>query len=173
VRLEFVCGFRALGHARADFRTLLEISRHLSTPVERTPDLVAAQMERIRLLEKANQRLAAEVARREGRELWAVTEPGADGIRRVTQRVPIDDVLRVRAQSFVAPGKAVFIAVSENPPAVLLAASADSGIHAGERVQAAVRAAGGRGGGNHALAQGSVPSSADLNRVLALLNPAN
>jgi alanyl-tRNA synthetase len=173
MRLEFVCGFRALGHARADFRTLLEISRHLSTPVERTPDLVAAQMERIRLLEKANQRLAAEVARREGRELWAVTEPGADGIRRVTQRVPIDDVLRVRAQSFVAPGKAVFIAVSENPPAVLLAASADSGIHAGERVQAAVRAAGGRGGGNQALAQGSVPSSADLNRVLALLNPAN
>jgi alanyl-tRNA synthetase len=173
MRLEFVCGFRALGHARADFRTLLEISRHLSTPAERTPDLVAAQMERIRLLEKANQRLATEVARREGRELWAATEPGADGIRRVTQPGPIDDVVRVRAQSFVAPGNAVFIAVSENPPAVLLAASADSGIHAGERVQAAVRAAGGRGGGNHALAQGSVPSSADLNRVLALLVLAN
>src|SRR6266851_8178505 len=69
VRLEFVCGFRALGHAREDFRTLLEISRHLSTPIERTPDLVAAQMERIRLLEKANQRLATDVAQREGREL--------------------------------------------------------------------------------------------------------
>ena len=173
VRLEFVCGFRALGQARADFRTLLEISRHLSTPVERTSAVVAAQMERIRLLEKANQRLATDVARREGRELWAATEPGADGIRRVTQRGPIDDVLRVRAQAFVAQGNAVFIAVSENPPAVLLAASADSGIHAGERVQAAVTAAGGRGGGNQALAQGSVPSSADLNRVLALLNPAN
>ena len=172
-RLEFVCGFRALGQARADFRTLLEISRHLSTPVEQTPPLVAAQMERIRLLEKANQRLATDVARREGRELWAATEPGVDGLRRVTQRGPIDDVLRVRAQAFVAQGRAVFIAVSENPPAVLLAASADSGIHAGERLQAAVKAAGGRGGGNQALAQGSVPSTAELNRVLALLNPAN
>jgi alanyl-tRNA synthetase len=110
---------------------------------------------------------------REGRELWAATESGADGIRRVTQRGPIDDVLRVRAQAFVAQGHAVFIVVSENPPAVLLAASADSGIHAGELVQAAVTAAGGRGGGNQALAQGSVPSNADLNRVLALLNPAN
>jgi len=171
VRLEFVCGFRALRHARADFRMLLEISRHLSAPAERTPELVAAQIERIRLLEKANQRLATEVARREGRELWAATEPGADGIRQIEHRGAIDDVLRARAQAFVAQGKAVFIAVSENPPAVLMAASPDSGIHAGERMQAAVRAAGGRGGGNQALAQGSVPSSADLNRVLALLNP--
>jgi alanyl-tRNA synthetase len=170
VRLEFVCGLRAPRQARADFRALLEISRHLSTPLERTPALVAAQMERMRLLEKANQRLAADVARREGRELWAATEPGADGIRRVTQPGPIDDVLRVRAQAFVAQGNAVFIAVSENPPAVLLAASADSGIHAGERVQAAVKAAGGRGGGNQTLAQGSVPATADLQNILRLLN---
>jgi alanyl-tRNA synthetase len=173
VRLEFACGFRALGQARADFRTLLEISRHLSTPVEQTSAVVAAQVERIRLLEKANQRLATDVARREGRELWAATEPGADGIRRVTQRGPIDDMVRARAQAFVAQGHAVFIAVSENLPAVLLAASTDSGIHAGERVQAAVTAAGGRGGGNQALAQGSLPSQADLNRILTLLNPAN
>ena len=173
VRLEFVCGFRALQQARADFHTLLEISRHLSTPVEQTPAVVAAQMERVRLLEKTSQRLAADLAQREGRELWAATEPGTDGIRRVTQRGSIDDVVRVRAQAFVAQGNAVFIAVSENPPAVLLAASADSGIHAGERLQAAVKAAGGRGGGNQALAQGSVPSSDELNRVVALLNSAN
>jgi alanyl-tRNA synthetase len=169
VRLEFACGLRALRQARADFRTLLEISRHLSTPVERTPAVVAAQMERMRLLEKANQRLAADLAWREGRELWSATEPGADGIRRATQPGSIDDAMRARAQAFTAQGKAVFIAVSENPPAVLLAASADSGIHAGERVQAAVTAAGGRGGGNQALAQGSVPSKTDLNGVISRL----
>ena len=169
VRLEFVCGLRALRQARADFRTLLEISRHLSTPIERTPDLVAAQVERIRVLEKSNQRLATEVARREGRELWTATEPGADGLRRVTEPGPIDDAMRVRAQAFAAQGHAVFIAVSENPPAVLLAASSDSGVHAGERLRAAVTAAGGRGGGNQALAQGSVPSTADFNGVLARL----
>jgi alanyl-tRNA synthetase len=169
VRLEFVCGWRALRQARADFRTLLEISRHLSTPVERTPALVAAQVERVRRLEKANQRLAADAARRQGRELWAATEAGADGIRRLTQRGPIDDLLRARAQAFTEQGRAVFIAVSENPPAVLLAASADSGIHAGERVQAAVTAAGGRGGGSQALAQGSVPATSDLDGIIARL----
>ena len=173
VRLEFVCGFRALTQARTDFRTLLEISRHLSTPVEQTPAVVAAQMQRTRVLEKTNQRLATDVARREGTALWAATEPGADGMRRVTERGPIDDVLRARAQAFVAEGRAVFTALSENPPAVLLAASADSGIHAGQRLQAAVAAAGGRGGGNQALAQGSVPSKSLLDRIVMLLNAGN
>jgi alanyl-tRNA synthetase len=170
VRLEFVCGLRALRQARADFRTLQEISRHLSVPPSETPALVAAQIERIAALEKANRRMATELAQREGKEKWAATEPGLDGIRRVMERTAIDDAMRVRAQAFVAQGHAVFLAVSENPPAILLAASADSGIHAGERVKAAVTAAGGRGGGNQALAQGSVPTGADLAAIAESLS---
>jgi alanyl-tRNA synthetase len=81
----------------------------------------------------------------------------------------IDDALRTRAQAFVAQGRAVFLAVSKNPPSVLLAASADSGINAGDRVKSAVTAAGGRGGGNQALAQGSLPANADLDTIVASL----
>jgi alanyl-tRNA synthetase len=160
--LEFVCGLRALRQARADFRTLQELSRQLSAPADETPALVSAQLERIKTLEKSNQRLASELAQREGRQLWDGTAPGPDGIRRITQHGPIDDATRTRAQAFVAQGKAVFLVVSVNPPSVLLAASADSGIHAGDRVKAAVTSAGGRGGGNQALAQGSLPASADV-----------
>ena len=168
-RLEFVCGVRALRHARADFRTLQELSRQLSVPAAETPALVAAQLERVKALEKANQRLAAEIAQHEGRELWAATPPGADGIRRVVQRIDIDDALRARAQAFTAEGRAAFLAVSLNPPAILVAASADSGIHAGDRVKAAVSAAGGRGGGNQGLAQGSLPATANIDAIAATL----
>jgi alanyl-tRNA synthetase len=63
----------------------------------------------------------------------------------------------------------VFLAISENPPSVLMAASADSGVHAGDRVKAAVTAAGGRGGGNAGLAQGSVPDVKALEGVVAQL----
>ncbi len=168
-RLEFVCGLRAQRHGRADFRSLLELSRLLSVPAAETPALVASQLERIKALEKANQRLAAEIAQREGRELWAATAPGPDGVRRVTQRLDIDDTLRTRAQAFAAEGKAAFLAVSLNPPAILLAASADSGIHAGDRVKAAVSAAGGRGGGNQLLAQGSLPATANLDAIAEIL----
>jgi alanyl-tRNA synthetase len=168
-RLEFVCGLRALRHARADFRTLQELSRQLSVPAAETPALVAAQLERVKVLEKANQRLAAEIAQREGRELWNTTAPGADGIRRVVQHAAIDDAMRTRAQAFVAGGKAAFLVVSLSPPAILLAASADSGIHAGDRVKVAVTAAGGRGGGNQGLAQGSLPAAENLDAITEAL----
>ena len=171
-RLEFVCGLRALHQARADFRTLQELSRQLSAPATETPGLVSAQLERIKALEKANQRLASEVAQREGREQWAATAPDAQGLRRAVEQVEqgaIDDALRTRAQAFVARGRAVFLAVSKNPPSVLLAASADSGIHAGDRVKSAVTSAGGRGGGNQALAQGSLPATADLEAIASSL----
>ena len=168
-RLEFVCGLRALRHARADFRTLQELSRQLSVPPSDLPSLVATQLERLKVLEKTNLRLASDIAQREGREQWAATAPGPDGIRRITENGAIDDAMRTRAQAFVAQGQAVFLAVSRNPPSILLAASADSRIHAGDRVKAAVTAAGGRGGGNQTLAQGSLPASTDLNAVTASL----
>ena len=168
-RLEFVCGHRALRRARADYRLLAAIGRALSVPPEQTPDLLAGLIEKNKALEKTGQRLATELARREGKELFLAAEPGPDGIRRMVQRGPIDDAMRARAQAFVSGEKAVFLAVCDQPPSLLLAASADSGIHAGERVKAAVAAAQGRGGGNQQLGQGSVPDAAALASVEALL----
>jgi len=52
---------------------------------------------------------------------------------------------------------------------VLLAASADSGLDAGKLVKAAITAAGGRGGGNARIAQGSVADAAALARVAEAL----
>jgi alanyl-tRNA synthetase len=77
--------------------------------------------------------------------------------------------MRARAQAFVAGEKAVFLAICDQPPSLLLAASADSGIHAGDRVKAAVAAANGRGGGNARLGQGSVPDATALVNAEALL----
>jgi alanyl-tRNA synthetase len=168
VRVEFVCGLRALRAARADFRLLSEVSRTLSTPFEDVPELVAAQIDKAKTLEKTCVRLSTELAKREGGELHAATAQGEDGIRRVILRGAIDDAVRARAQAFIAGGKAVLLAVSEDPASVLLAASTDSGVHAGNRVKEAVSAAGGRGGGNQTLAQGSVPAAA-LKDVVASL----
>jgi alanyl-tRNA synthetase len=166
VRLEFVCGLRAVRQARSDYSLLEQLSRTLSVPAEQTVEVAAAFTERAKTLEKTCQRLATELAQREGQELYHSTSPDATGLRRVIQRTAIDDTLRARAQAFVNLGHAVFLAVSDKPPSVLLAASSDSGIHAGDRVKAAVTAAGGRGGGNQALAQGSVPSEGALDQVI-------
>jgi alanyl-tRNA synthetase len=172
VRLEFVCGLRAIRQARTDFLLLEQLSRTLSVPPEQSVEVASSLTEKNKLLEKNCQRLAAELAQREGRELYHSTTPDAAGIRRTTQRGAADDGMRARAQGFVAEGRAVFLAVCDDPPSVLLAASADSGVHAGERIKAALAAAGGRGGGNQGLAQGSVPNPDALAQIVREISAA-
>ncbi len=168
-RLEFVCGSRALRRARADNRLLAEIGRTLSVPPAQTPELISGLIEENKSLEKNVQRMATELARREGKDLYVSAVPDADGIRRLVQRGPIDEAMRARAQAFVAGEKAVFLALCDQPASLLLAASSDSGIHAGNRVKDAVTARGGRGGGNQQIAQGSVPDTVALAGLEALL----
>ena len=169
VRLEFVCGLRALRQTRADFRILQDISRLVSVPASEAPALIAAQLDRLKAVEKLANKLAVELALREGKEQWTATEPDASGLRRLTVRGAIDDTVRTRAQAFCSQGRAIFLAISQEPPSVLLAAAADSGVHAGECLKAAVSAAGGRGGGNQGLAQGSLPATADLDAIASAL----
>jgi alanyl-tRNA synthetase len=168
-RIEFACGTRALARARSDNQRLAAISRTLSIAPEQATDRIASLIDQNKSLDKERQRLATELAKREGQELYAATTPDANGIHRARHDGPIDDATRTRAQAFVANPKAVFLAVSTSPTAILLAASHDSGLHAGEKMKAALVAAGGRGGGNAQLAQGSVPDAASLEKALALL----
>ena len=58
------------------------------------------------------------------------------------------------------------MATLEDLPSALLAASADSGVDAGKVLKAALTEAGGRGGGNGRIAQGSVPDSGLLDALV-------
>ena len=75
--------------------------------------------------------------------------------------------LRAVAQNFTAQPKGIFMATLKDPPSVLLAASADSGVDAGRLLKAALTEAGGRGGGNARIAQGSVPDAGLLDALVA------
>jgi alanyl-tRNA synthetase len=161
VRIEFLCGNRAVRRAQADYEALSKIGRLLSAQLDETPAMVAGQIEVLRAGEKARRQAAIELAQFRGRDLYASTPPDAQGVRRVVQRTAsgaIDDELRALAQSFTAQSKALFVALVEQPPALLLAVSKDLGINAGDMVKSAVTRAGGRGGGNPSIAQGTVPS---------------
>jgi alanyl-tRNA synthetase len=169
VRIEFLCGMRAVRRIRADFDALSHIARTFSAPLDETPSLAAAQFEALQSSEKARRRLAVDLARINGRELYQTTASDSSGVRRVIRRLPsaaIDEELRAMAQGFTAQPKALFVSVVEDPPAVLLAASEDSGVNAGALLKSALAELGGRGGGNARLAQGSVPSKDLLDRLL-------
>ncbi len=170
MRVEFVCGMRAVREARRDYDTVAAVSRALSCPAEEAAALVAGQAERLHAAEKARARMAVELARVEGQRLFASTEAGPSGRRVATRTAPaFNDEFRALAQSFAAGESACFVGIAENPPGLLLAASAASGIHAGNLLKEILSKHGGRGGGNAGLAQGSVPSPESLSAALAEL----
>ncbi len=171
LRIEFLCGLRAVARARADFDALSEIARIFSAPLDDAPAMVEAQREKLQESDRARRRLATELAVAGGRALFAETQPGPDGIRRVLRRVEtLADESRTEAQSFTSAGVAIFLAAADNPPTILLAASKNSGIHAGDLLKPALAEVDGRGGGNAALAQGSVPSKEALDIVIVKLS---
>ena len=170
VRVEFLCGMRAVRRARADYDGLSRVAQVFSSTLDDAPGLVAAQREALDAAEKARRKLDEELARYRARELYDATAPGANGVRRVLRRAGgrMED-LRLLAQNFTVHPQAVFIGVVEEPPSVLMASSADSGVDAGARLKEFLTACGGRGGGSTRMAQGSVPDRAALERLLQAL----
>lgn len=159
VRLEFLCGARATARARQDFEALSEIARGLSAPLDEAPGLVAGLSARVQELDKARRKLAMELAAFQGKQLYQATDTGPTGRRRVLQNVSaIDDEIRALAQSFSGEPNAVYVGICAASNAVMVAASKDSGLHAGDIVKKAVGLVGGRGGGNPQVAQGSSPA---------------
>jgi alanyl-tRNA synthetase len=171
-RIEFVCGGRAVRRARADFDALSRTAKVVSAALDETPVVVAAQFEAAQAAEKTRRRMASDLARYRGAELYQSTQADECGLRRYVHRAAkgaIDEELRATAQSFTANPRAVFLAAVEEPPAFLYAVSQDSGIHAGNAVKAALAAVGGRGGGTALLAQGGAPSREALAKVCGML----
>jgi alanyl-tRNA synthetase len=80
-----------------------------------------------------------------------------------------DEELRALAQGFTERAGAVFLAVFEDPPSLLLAVSESGGWDAGAAVREALGAVGGRGGGSARMAQGSAPDRQALQEAAARL----
>lgn len=160
VRLEFLCGFRAIGRARTDFELLSRIAQSLSASIDEVPALVEAQADRLRGADTQRRRLEAELQAYRARVLYDAAVPAASGVRRVIERRESGslDELRGLAQAYVALPKALLIAAVDDPSTILLAASADSGVDAGHVLKSVLTTVGGRGGGSPRMAQGSLPS---------------
>lgn len=170
VRLEFVCGNRALARVKRDFRALQELARQAAAAIDRLPEHISALRGRAIEAEKANERLSGELARREGLDLYHSTAPRADGLRYAFVQLPaLDAATRAKAQAFASGERAVFVAAGCDPASVLFACSADSGVNAGAVLKQALSQVGGKGGGSNSLAQGSVPNTEALAKVKELL----
>lgn len=157
LRLEFVCGQRAIRRARMDFEHLGRLSRLYSTAVDEVAAVAEGQALRLQEAEKALAKLRLEQARARGQSAWESATRGSDGMRWAIWRRPtIDDEARAEAQGFTGAARACVILLADQPPAILVACSADAGLNAGSMLKEIIAKAGGRGGGGATLAQGNV-----------------
>ena len=165
VRLEFVCGARAVRQARADLDLLARLAGHFSAAADELPALVEAQRAELKAAVGARRELEERLARYRARELYEAAPDGAP--RRIVVREEKGPIERLRplAQAVAAMPRTLFVGWTVDPPAIVLGASADSGIDAGATLKAALAGVEGRGGGNAALAQGTAPSAAAVEQV--------
>lgn len=157
MRLEFVCGAKAMRRARGDYETLTAAARAFSRPLEEVPTAIAALQEAARDSAKQLKAAQLELAALRGPALYAAAPAGA--VRRHREELAaIDETTRALALAFTACGPAVFLAVAGS---TVLLASSDPGIACGELLRQH-----GRGGGTATLAQGSVADPAPLAAAL-------
>jgi alanyl-tRNA synthetase len=166
LRLEFLCGIRALDRAKQDYRVVAELARSAATQIDALPAYVTGLRARLTETEKTCRRLELSVANHEGENLYAATEPSADGLRRITLTVTeMDDRARAKAQACISKPRAVVLIADDSETSILLACSTDSGFDAGGILRSRLEEAGGRGGGSRTIAQGKTPQPG-LRKVL-------
>jgi len=160
MRVEFVCGLRAVRRARADWAALSSISTSLSCALDEAPAIVQSQSTQLRDAESTRRKLERELAEHRGRELHARTSPDERG-RRVAVVMDAESMegLRALAQVYATLPGGVLVGAVGSPPAMLFAAAEDTGIDAGKTLREVVTAVGGRGGGSPRVAQASVPDA--------------
>ena len=141
VRVEFVCGGRAVRRARADFEALSNIAQLFSAPLDEVAPLVAVQLEAA----KAGEKDAAEAGTRAGRVSGQGTlcrhrtRSGRHAARPPTARSRQPGRPARSRPELHGESKGIFVATLQDPPSVLLAASSDSGIDAGKAAEGRAR----------------------------------
>jgi alanyl-tRNA synthetase len=132
----------------------------LSCGIDEVPELAAKQQTRLRESDQRLRRLERELAELRAQSLYAAAVPGSNGLRRIS--VPSDEGMeaaRALTQALTKLPQVLAVAAVENPPTLLVASSADSGVDAAKLLREAIAPHGGRGGGSPRMAQGSLPSA--------------
>jgi alanyl-tRNA synthetase len=172
MRLEFLCGTRAVRRTRADRRILTQLAADFSSPLDDLPRLVEARNQELKETQAARRVVQAALDLCRARELYQAATPDATGIRRIVLRGSEESLesLRGLAQASASLPMAIFVGGVTSPPAVVLAASADTKVDAAAVLKGLIGALGGRGGGSPGLAQGVLPGRPQVDAVISSLS---
>ncbi|HEU4326666.1 MAG TPA: DHHA1 domain-containing protein [Roseiflexaceae bacterium] len=167
VRVEFLCGARALRDYRARDAALMRLAADLSVGVDELGEALArlrTAEERARkgLAQAGEQLIAYEAAELLGRDQSAGELPV---VRRAFEGRPIEE-LRLLARAIAERGGLALLGTRADKAQLVFARGEGLAVDCGALLRQALATVGGRGGGQPALAQGGLPDPARLEEVL-------
>ena len=171
VRVEFVCGLRAVTTARRDYQTLSEAAALHSAHIHDLPQQIRKSLEESKSSGKAQHKLMEEIAELHAERLLAKSAPSSLVISEV---FPERDAVFIKllAQKLTAkrPGVVALLAAGLGQPALVFAQSAGHKFNMGQLMKDAMVPLGGRGGGTPDMAQGGVAAGpVDMARMREIL----
>ena len=159
IRVEFVCGLRAVRTARQDYATLTEAAGLLSTHIYELPQQIRKSLDEAKTAAKAEQKLLQELAEFYAERLLAETT----GTPRIVTRLFAErdaTFIKLLAQKLTAGKNDVIalLASGAGQPTLVFAQSPGQKHNMGQLLKETMAQLGGRGGGSTDLAQGGFPS---------------
>lgn len=171
VRVEFVCGLRAVSTARRDYTTLMEAAALYSSHIYDVPQQVRKSLEETKAAGKAQHKLLEELAELYAERLLAQSV-GSPQV--IAQFFPDRDAtfIKLLAQKLTAAQSAVIalLASGAGQPTLVFAQTPGQKSNMGQLMKDAIAQVGGRGGGSADMAQGGLPAGgADSAQIETLL----
>ena len=168
VRVEFVCGLRAVRTARRDFETLTEAASVFSTHIWEVPQQVRKSLDEIKSAQKAQHHLLEEVAELQAEQLLQTSQNRGE-YKLVVQFFPDRDLsyIKMLAQKLTRNGTAVALLGCGGPqPSLVFGQTPGLAHDMGALMKQTVQQLGTRGGGNRDMAQGGAPDRASAEQAL-------
>src|SRR5208337_3253757 len=168
MRVEFVCGWRAVRTARRDFETLTEAASAFSTHIWEVPQQVRKSLDEIRSAQKAQHRLLEEVAELQAQQMLQSAEE-CGGHELVFEFFAERDLgfIKMLAQKITRSCNAVALLGCGGPqPSLVFAQTSGLANDMGALMKQTVQQLGTRGGGTRDMAQGGAPDSSSAERAL-------
>ncbi|MFZ0708324.1 MAG: DHHA1 domain-containing protein [Candidatus Korobacteraceae bacterium] len=162
VRVEFVCGMRAVATARRDFTTLTEAAAVFSTHIYDSPDQARKVLEEAKAAQKVQSRLLEEVAELQATQFLQSATVTASGAKLVTQFFPARDLafIKMLAQKLTRAGQCIaLLSCGGSQPSLVLAQTPGLPNDMGALMKQTLKKLGTRGGGNKDMAQGGAPDA--------------
>ncbi len=171
VRVEFVCGMRAVVTARQDYATLTETAGLLSTHIRDLPQQVSKTVQEAKSAGKVQQKLLDEIAELYAGKMLAQAEGSPKKIVSVfPERDAVFIKLLAQKLTAAAPDAIALLASGAGQAALVFAQSPGMKHNMGQILKDAMTKLNGRGGGTADMAQGGLPvGAADLTQIEKLL----